>query len=571
MAIITPQTDVYLLKCPLELNDANQLTFATANAQVAYFQSLPKLHIADEDFTYQRKDGVMRVPALIDDLYGYNYCMYKNEGHGNKWFFAYITGMEYLNDSVTAISLKTDTYQTWMFDLVYKRTFVEREHVNSDTIGEHTVPENLETGEYIQALQPINVLPNKQAFPYGADREIPTNAIGGDLMIVFQTTELVNLLIPLLSVYTGVYNKIFSGLYYFGTNTPECARKIIQDFDAAGKADSIVSIFYAPVSFFDNAYPQTYSTYGKVYVPANTTTLDTLLTSDLSITMPSALGSYTPVNKKLLCYPYSFMRVSNNAGADVEFRYEDFAKNSSGKPIPKFTMKGALGQGCNIKLIPKGYKNMGTNTESLGYGVVGAKFPQLAWRSDYYTNWITQNGINVAIGMASNAAGALLGGAGGMITASAGGMAGMFGALQVAQSGSTLLSQVGDVVGQLHTAQVHPDQAKGDTSCVDLMFGYDPLANRYTYYYLYQMCIRPEYAKICDQYLSTFGYKVNEVKIPNITGRRNWNFVKTVGCYIEANIPQDDLEEIKSMFDKGITFWHNPSTFMDYSQNNDII
>ena len=85
------------------------------------------------------------------------------------------------------------------------------------------------------------------------------------------------------------------------------------------------------------------------------------------------------------------------------------------------------------------------------------------------------------------------------------------------------------------------------------------------------MTVKREFAKICDDFLSMFGYKVNEVKIPNITGRRNWNFVKTVGCYIEADIPQDDLQEIKSMFDKGITFWHNATTFMDYSQNNDII
>jgi hypothetical protein len=68
-----------------------------------------------------------------------------------------------------------------------------------------------------------------------------------------------------------------------------------------------------------------------------------------------------------------------------------------------------------------------------------------------------------------------------------------------------------------------------------------------------------------------FGYKVNRVKVPNITGRRNWNYVKTIGCYIDADIPQTDLEQIKEMFDRGITLWHNPATFVDYSQNNDII
>ena len=85
------------------------------------------------------------------------------------------------------------------------------------------------------------------------------------------------------------------------------------------------------------------------------------------------------------------------------------------------------------------------------------------------------------------------------------------------------------------------------------------------------MSIRPEMARIIDNYFSMFGYRVNQVKVPNITGRRNWNYVKTIGCYIDADIPQDDLNEIKLMFDKGITLWHNPATFADYSQNNDII
>lgn len=563
MAIITPQTDVYLIKCPLEINDANQLTFANATAQANYFLSLPKINVGD-DFTYQRKDGVMRVPALVDDLYGYNYVMYKNEGHKNKWFFAYITGMEYLNDSVTALSLKTDVYQTWMFDLTYKRTFIEREHVNSDGIGEHTVPENIEIGEYIQNGTPVDVKPNKPAFPYGADRTNPLNAIPGYLMITFQVTELVGTTMSQFP-YTAfnIYNNMFSGLYLFGTPQAACARKIIKEYDDAGKGDAIVSIFYSPVSFFDYATALSI-TEGTVYVPANSTSVSTLLSNATSLSMPTALAGYTPKNNKLFTYPFALMRVSNNAGADIEFRYEDFAKNASGKPVPTFTMKGSLGQGSNIKLIPKVYKGMPSSTESVGYGIVGAKYPVLAWKSDYYTNWMTQNGVNIAAGLGSSMAKAGIG-----IAASAA----FANPIGIASGVIGLASSVASTMGQQHAAYVQPDQAKGDTSCADMMFGYDQYgtAQSYTYFYLYQMCIKPEYAAIADHYLSAFGYKVNEVKVPNITGRRNWNFVKTIGCYIEADIPQDDLEEIKSMFDKGITFWHNPSTFMDYSQNNDII
>ena len=110
------------------------------------------------------------------------------------------------------------------------------------------------------------------------------------------------------------------------------------------------------------------------------------------------------------------------------------------------------------------------------------------------------------------------------------------------------------------------DQVRGNLNAGDFVWA--KYRSPFTYM---PMSIKAEYARCIDEFFSQYGYKCNRVKVPNITGRRNWNYVKTVGCYIQADIPQDDLQEIKIMFDKGVTFWHNPSTFGDYSQNNDII
>ena len=147
MAIITPQTDLVLLKCPLELDQHNQLTFANANAQYNYFNSLPKWAV--NDFTYQRKDDVIRFPAEVDEIRTYNYCMYRNTAFSNKWFYAFIQNMRFVSPGVTEIELKTDPWQTWCFSLSFKKSFVEREHVNNDTIGVHTIDEGLSTGEPI--------------------------------------------------------------------------------------------------------------------------------------------------------------------------------------------------------------------------------------------------------------------------------------------------------------------------------------------------------------------------------------------------------------------------------------
>ena len=69
-----------------------------------------------------------------------------------------------------------------------------------------------------------------------------------------------------------------------------------------------------------------------------------------------------------------------------------------------------------------------------------------------------------------------------------------------------------------------------------------------------------------------YGYKVTEIKIPNITGRQNWNYVKTNNAIVESSsVPEIYLDEFKEMLNNGMTFWHNPQTFLDYSQSNPIV
>ena len=533
MAVITPQSDVYLLKVPLEINDINQLTFSNATTQYNYFNSLPKLSV--NNFTYQRKDGTIRYGANFDSLINYNYVMYRNDAFSNKWFYAYVTDMQYLNDNVTAITIKTDVWQTWQFDLTFKRTFVEREHVNSDTIGEHTLDEGLELGDYV-INSSTTLKPDKATTDYNG------NAINWILPIVFQVTELVSGLSISSSMYDSSYNNVFSGLKYFAVTSYSSARDIINRYDNAGKGDSIIAIFLAPKEFLQGA--KVFGELGyNVYIPQDNGYASTLL-STTTVSRPATVNGYTPKNNKLFVYPFSYVYVTNNVGTDTTFRFEDFESAT-----PKFYIGGALGQGCTTKLCPVSYKKYTSNAEVFEYGVTGAKYPVCAWSSDYYTNWVTQNAVNQGLSIAT---GLINTG----VNASYGNVLGM---------GTSLLSSVGGVMAQRYQAQVHPDQAKGNTSGSDLLVGW----NRY--FTVDCMSVRAEVARTIDEFFSMFGYKVSRVKIPNRTGRRNWNYVKTVGCYIEADIPQDDLQEIKSMFDKGITLWHNPSTFMDYSQTNDII
>ena len=79
--------------------------------------------------------------------------------------------------------------------------------------------------------------------------------------------------------------------------------------------------------------------------------------------------------------------------------------------------------------------------------------------------------------------------------------------------------------------------------------------------------IRAEFAKIIDDYFSMFGYATHRTKVPNITGRPSWNYVKTIDAKIIGSVPFGDMERIKQMFNDGVTFWHG-DWVGDYTRNN---
>lgn len=558
--VIPPDTELYLIKSPLELSINHQITFSTKQEQSNYFLSLPKIKVVK--FTYQRKNNIIRYPALIDDIMEYNYVMYKNSRFSNKWFYAFIENMTFMNLERTDIQIKTDVWQTWQFDLHFNQSFIEREHVNDDTAGLHTVPENLELGEY-----EIVDLRNSPMFETG-------NAMG-DWWVAFCVTKL-----PAST--TGVVNgnvkdthdsigNVFNSMKMFATQLIS-ARHVIEAFenDSSITSEAIINIYMIPRCCVDvnttngniastGNTPSTLSGY-SLYPIYNSYTSDVY-----ELQQPQVLAeNYQPVNKKLLSYPYSYFYVSNNTGEDIIFHYEDFPFETIGqyrRRTMSYKKSYVPSASISAKLYFTNYKGYseqdGYGTKLYNYGINFAKVPVCAWTTDYYTNWLTQNGVNVATSAITGIGGGLFN----MGLSAVGGNA-----VGIAGSALSLIGAIGNTMGQIQQASTTPDQAHGNYNTGDLIFSY--LRNSISFY---EMSIRPEYARIIDKYFSTFGYKINDVKVPNITGRRNWNYVKTIGCNVIGEMPDDDLIEIKQMFDNGITLWHNPNTFLDYSQNNNIM
>lgn len=558
MAInVEPQSSIKLVKCKLEADYKNTFTFSSLSNQTTYFNGLTTKTIGNNNYAYVRKDNALDVDEPIDTLLQYNYLYYTNTGFSNKRFYCFIDRLEYVNENCTKIYFHTDVFQTWYFQIEWNRCFVEREHVNSDTIGEHTVPENLELGGYV------------------CDSFVDLFPDGNNTVIAIAVTWLS----PAITYNANniYYNGVYSGtpIVIFHGDDALAASNFLRAYAKLGKSDAIVAIYLVPQSLINMDDPlfqwqtniaitdddgtSTGISTTLAAVPKMTTAKQ--LDQITGITHPATLNGYTPKNNKMHTHPYSYFFITNNVGGTAEFKYEDFINNTA-----IFDIEGAITPGCSIKCYPQNYKKLADQTtgtptsRSWSYGITAPKYPICSWTTDVYTNWLTSQGVNIPFKLMSSAA-SIIGGT--ALTVSTSGVGGLLGGVGMIGGG---ISGIASVINQQYQHSLVPPQAEGNVNSGDVTYSNGDMRIP-----LYKMTIRAEYARIIDEYFSAYGYKVARIKVPNIIGRSQWNFIKTIGCNADGDIPQEDLEVIRKACDNGITFWHNPANIYNYSLTNSIV
>ena len=146
---IIPNTVIHLLRSvPLDNTYTDTMFFISEGAQREHFLAYNKTTFNQQ--TYQRiRKGVARVDASLDTIFDCNYMMFQNTSYGNKWFYAFITSMEYVNNTTTDVFFELDVMQTFLFDYQLEHCFVERETPATDEIGEHVYPEDLPIGTIV--------------------------------------------------------------------------------------------------------------------------------------------------------------------------------------------------------------------------------------------------------------------------------------------------------------------------------------------------------------------------------------------------------------------------------------
>lgn len=567
--------------------------------------------------SYQRVHrGYIRVGITADKLYDCNYVMFRNTSYTNtdgtaKWFYAFITSVEYVNDNASDISYEIDVMQTWYFDYDLGACFIEREHTLTDNIGQYLTQEGIETGDFLvrNSVNKSYKMQTESGTPqfYAVIWYIPNEKI-----LTPQSTGY-PYVAPTVDDYDpnigyNIFNWIpMAGMHFcvpcvgndyanFELWLAYAVRKLVEI------SANIISIQFYPADIVNGYYMQ--SRNGAI-PPAETNLTITELTTFPYI---ARNGSYTPKNKKLYQYPYSQLTLSNNSGQTQDYKWELFDRASPGStPAGTFKINLTATPEPIVHMYPDGYRK-GNSKE---IGVTVSDFPTIAWSEDSFQRWWNVSKqewtTSLVTGVLDTAATVATAAVVGSSVRSAAShimsrsmkyaynkmlgedsrnarsniseaksaarnydLATQGEGLAIGKASLNGIERVANSIAQYSSAKAQPDGIKGQTQAQSVLMSEQRLG-----FTLYDMCITGEYAEIVDNFFTMYGYAIKSVKVPNIRSatpsnlRPYWNYIKTGNCVLHSNSCNgDDARQIEEIYNAGITFWTRPQDVGDYSLNN---
>lgn len=526
-----PDTYLRLIYVPINISQKNQISFPAYEAQYQYFMITCK-GINCDRFSYQRKDEAIRVPYSPEYLYAskINYVAYTNKNFGTKVFYAFINRIEYVNENMSLVHIKTDVYQTWLFDFKINASFIARETVSDDTKYIHTLPEPVEIGEYT-CLSSFTLFPDGMNLSAKNYAECQANYYL--LLIMADVPE----------QWTAISADFIGGVpqacYYICCqigNTDIMYKEITHD----GKTSSVAYSGLIPKGIADKLYSMPCESASGCFCITGLND-DSYGNWRTFSAWSGFIDGYQPRNNKLFSYPYNFLKVTNFSGQNMVFKYENF---SSPQTI-QFDTYISVGSNMTISCVPNGYIMIGRNFD---YAVSLSDFPVSAFANDAFAEYVALNKSSIAYNLFAQAGETISAAASGNISGAAGGI------MSLLATGA-----------RIEDKQNMPNSMRGTPGgSMQLYNGSMDIQGQY-------ICVKNEYAKIIDQFFDRFGYQVNETKKPILNSRRSWNYIETRDINISGPIPNDDILELCSMFNSGLTIWHTIDNFGDYTQDNSII
>lgn len=386
---------------------------------------------------------------------------------------------------------------------------------------------------------------------------LPPGFYGGTYIPNWRTLKMIFL--------TGSGKYDFENAY--NTLAPE-NEKVITDMNnlifrltRAGKLDSLVESFIHYSGFVNTNWEDNgdYSYYLPII--------------QVSTQRPTTLrNGYVPKNNKLFAFPYCSLKI-NGYGSQNELKYELFPEKL------KFGIVSHFQPGSTIQLYPISYDGIRDNFD---FGANSSPLPVFAYsKQDALNAWnsniASRNAATSTLNETKNVS--IIESLSGIITNSLGGVTSGFttgsATGSVAKGNIEMLSKVGTsladgimgigkaILGEnqglrnfqsqlLDAAKLPPSLGNQNASPEVPMAMKNAVVPYITF-----TSIRQYYAEKIDEYFTRYGYKVSRVGVPNLFTRQSFNFIKLNDPLITGELPEDEIEVITQILEKGITFWHS--------------
>lgn len=573
------------------LNDYHHVRhFETEADQIAYFNGKYNVHsMTQTSIVTGEKGSYIKANVSIDKLYKSNYVVFLNPDFGNKYFYAFITHLEYANIGMTRVYIEVDVMQTWMFDYQIKPSYIERQHCTlRDTAGNpiiNTIPEQLDFGsEYDIVTEDVQypslflylIIVTSKAIGAGAttindkpgyvgsptplfyyvfpikrsSKKIPSTIGGVDTLNLEELNLLLSTNTDIVNATQAMYITDWCGIQFNET----------QILDDNVPVPSCCSLEYIP-------YPLQEVVVNKaiLHVTKEIQYFDgkELIFTDKFAGLPNFFET------KLYMYPYTVYEMDDLKGNRLTFRGEYI----NGDDI-YLTVRGAVGFANRMSYELKNYNGSAGRQSSYQQAVIDINPNDIPIVSSYLAAYLqgNKNSIqaqktNAEVRGSANMLGSFVTGA---VLAGSGSPVGIATGVATATSGiidrhvdiqtteNTLLATAQDATN------VPPSVAKmGGNTAYDYGNGLNGIR-------IIKKTIKPEYRDILAHYWNKYGYKYHKVDHPNRHTRRYWNYLKTVNITIIGDINNDDLRTIKNIYDSGVTLWHT-NDIGNYQLTNEVI
>lgn len=590
MPYIEPNSTIQLSKSidfPMDYSDVAY--FESEAEQESYFST--KFDYTLSTQSYQRR-GRNRCRLQISMAQAENLCYmrFKNTSFENRWFYAFITSTDYINNSTVEITYSIDVFQTYFCGGrgSLGQCYIARLSTKTDGIGEYIEPERIPLGEFVSN-----------------DGEQAT--LGGTSLL---QPAIILAMVPADGAVGGMYDNTYAGIRLFATTGDVAGGKVMNSTietlqNTADGIDRIVALYMAPNLALPGHTPP--SAVGGVASVVGGDTYYNYNNSGSAVTFHRAaltgtegLDGYVPKNKKLYTYPYNYARVTTGQGNKADYRFEFFENGE-----PRFYLKANLLPPVAVICAPLQYKNFAHSDDYLSYpyipeALVLDNYPMCSWNKDTYAAWLAQNSVPMAnqrkawsdkvdVITEGGQVSGIVDTIGGGIKAIAGALTGdilglAVGAGALANSAVSSIKSINQEYTNMQTSgidlvtsQLNADYTaahEANTMGGTIASGSLTLAMPQMDFKYSRWSITASRARAIDDYFTMYGYAYNRITsvANNLHNRQYFTYIQTVDANcISGGGYADTRATIEQAFNKGVRLWWHGNSFRDFSVDNAVL